>query len=180
LHTAEGVTVFESDGGQVRRIAFTSESGRALLMVDATTISLVGQDSVTFHVEMLTADERALIERALALVAASPLLFWRHTMGELDFPPEGGARLLPRDPDRALSGAAFARLMRECTGPGHAWVVSVEEFVDRTVIATWDVEAIKKGPDCVRLADGTEVEVAGWLRDQIATLRAQAQAEARK
>ena len=180
LHTAEGVTVFESDGGQVGRIAFTSESGPAVLMVDTTTISFVGQDSVTFHVEMLTADERAMIERALALVAASPLLFWRHTGADIQFLPEGGVRFLPRDPGRALSGAAFARLMRDRTGSGDAWILSVEEFMDRTVIAPWDADALKKGPDYVRLADGTEVEVAGWLREQVATLRAPGQAEARK
>ncbi len=170
LHTAEGVAVMDDGYRQDGRLSFVGEVGRVVLVVDKVTNSLFGQDSVTLRVEMLTFAERSLIERTLTFVAASPLLFWRGPNRGVMAPP-------PRTAD-AMSGAAYARLLRADYERAHEVIFSSEDFVHLTVPEWWH---FSKESNFVSRPDLLGVDsVAGWLREQIASLRAPAQTEARK
>ncbi len=156
-------------------LPFESPAGQAVLIVDRVVNSLFGRDSVTFHVDTGTQVERDLIEETLRMVAASPLRFWRQPRLAL-FEDETG-KLVLYDPRTSIDGAAFTELMRAGLRTWGRPVASVEDFLDATVHHRWsDPTVMKKGRDYVRKADGTEIPLADWLREQIATLRTGARA----
>lgn len=157
VYTAEGETLVS---GQFLRqgeaATFTYESVHYTLTVDTLVNSLLGQDHAKLRLAPAVADERALIADLLAVVRTSLLTFVRNGT----------------DSD----GAAAAKLLSAKYEAARDEIATVEAF-----IAGVGTHSSTSGrPYLVRTADGTERELAGWLTEQAATLRAAARAAERK
>lgn len=157
IYTAEGDLLVNSQFvRQGEAVTITHDGASYALTVDAFVNSLLGQDYAKLRFAPAVADEHTLITGLLDVVRASPLTFVRN-----------GA---PQD------GAAAATLLTAKYDAARAEIATVEAF-----IATVGTRSSTSGqPYLVRGTDGTERELAGWLTEQAAVLRAAAAAAERK
>ena len=156
-YTAEGESLVS---GQFLRqgeaVTFSYEDASYSLAVDTLVNSLFGQDYAKLRLAPAAADEHALIAALLEVVRTSPLTFLRNGT----------------DSD----GAAAAKLLSAKYDAARAEIATVEAF-----IAGVGTRSSTSGqPYLVRTADGAERELAGWLTEQAAAVRAAARAAERK
>lgn len=157
VYTADGESLVS--GQFVRQgevVTFGYEGANYALTVDALVNSLLGEDYAKFRLAPAVADERSLIADLLEVVRTSPLTFVRNGT---DSDGAGAAKLLTAKYDAARDEIA-----------------TVEAFI----AAVGTRSSTSGQPYLVRAKDGAERELAGWLTEQVAALRATARAGEKK
>jgi hypothetical protein len=155
VETAEGTPLIpQRSVRQGEHVALVIGEGHYTLTLDKLANLLIGDDWATFSVSALVPDERRRIEQLLGHIAVAKAGFVREGV------EHDGA-----------TAAAHLRQKYESAGPK---VKTLDEFIDKIASRSWTTGNAYE----IKLADGSKVDAATWLRQQAKELEQAARVEA--